>query len=454
MKVVMSAAEWVQDLPSLLNGELARAGFNYRLRFSSAHPLSLPCCLAYSLSLHHNVNYPTIQDFLNISWKPKVGKVVPCAEEAKRYGNSGDWWEGLGHTMLDVLQEQLGSDKSNLLDRVRSGIPITFDDAHVLAKVAELLFLTIVWIEDQADGPLTHVFAHSKKQDPSLFVYLLQSNRTLSLLYHPDFEQPTGSERFPYYMIVGGSVSPVVFGDVVGQNLGRDRADQAKEQFREAERRVIASAVALIRDWCPYGVPMEVSASLNQFSEETARYQQLSAVAEGPVTEVSSLLQVISQPSVSKKRLPIQHNLSNCRTSRMPGELKTLTCGHCFHTSCLRVYINLQVGEVPCPICPRYISEELLTIISPEYIQKALLQKSQTMVINSINNPLPPQLPADEQFHCVWCILPNRQRGTAHGCPVCMDCMHYYYFNGGKCGACGEQFTAEDIQLAEATLAK
>lgn len=453
---MVSPPEWMTDLSFLLNGELTRTGFTYRLRFPS-HPLSLFCCLAYSLFLHRKVNYPVIRDFLNITWEPKIRTVLAIAEEACRQGGEGSWWEGLGRAMLDNLQEQLGSDKSERLNQVRNGVPLGFDDATVLAKIADMLLLAIVWIEDQADGPLTHLFVHSKRQDPSLFVYLLQSNRTLSLLYHPDLEKPTGSERFPYYMLVGGSVSPVVFGDVVGQSQGKDRTEQASRLAKEAERRVTESALTLIRNWYSLGVPDEVSASFHQFREDTSRYQALAAGGDSPVLGVSSLLQALSEPPIHRKQLPRQHNLSDCRTSRVPGELKTLTCGHSFHTSCLRVYINLEVRPkgIFCPLCQSYpLSQDLLISICPEYVQKVQLLKDSTISSSlSHNSSLQVQQSVNPEFICRWCKLTKRQRGTAHGCEVCLDCMQIYYFNGTVCGACKREFSDEDRLLVQATLA-
>lgn len=457
---MISPPEWVQDLPSLLNGDLARAGFTWRLEFPcSSHPLAVPCLIAYSLALHTKPNYPVVQDFLDISWKPTVQPILSYATEADWYEKIGQWWEGLGQLTLETLEKLLGDHKSTLLRRVRAGAAITFNDTNVLTHIANLMRLAIVWIENQDEGPLTHLFINQKKQDPALFVYLLQSNRTISLLFHGDFDQPPNSnapEKSSTYMLVGGRVQPYTFGVEAGQSQERDLEQTAVELAKDAERRMVETALKLISDWYPYGVPSEASPSLNQFQEAISRYQSIARRVEGPVIDVSPLLDVLSQPPMNRKRLPRQHNLSECQSSLIPGELKTTTCGHTFHTSCLRVYLNLELRHngVPCPLCPHHLSEELIACVSPQYHKQLQLLKTESMQVEKSRSVhAPSALPQDDWFLCKWCQNMKQQKGTTHGCMVCFECMKWCYFEG-LCGECNRQFNDEDRLLAQVSLNK
>lgn len=446
-----AAPDWKEDLSSLLDGFLLRSGFIGRTFCPNAsEPLVLPCLLAYSLYLHSRMTYPQIQDFFRRSWTPKVKPILDFGEDVHRLGCYPEWWERWGVVTVERIAELLG-DKGNLLNKVKSGSAITLNDTSTLNSLATLLHLSIIWIEDQAEGPLTHHFTNTRDQDLALFVYLFQSGRSLSLLYHRDMDIKEGSQRFPFYMIVGEPFEPFVIGNLAGQPQYQSRAFETEETAKSMERKVTEAALAVVMDCCRENIPIQAAANVNQLKEAISNYQSISLHCQTPVLDLSFPQKALSEAPIRRKCLPRQHTLRDCRSSQVSGDLVSLTCGHDFHAVCLQVYISLQSDRLQarCPCCSRVISSEWVRTLDPNYYEDAENTKDTTL-LQAYMGLSPFFSPANSSgFLCPQCGEMKIQR-TAHACAVCSDCMT----KGILCGTCGQPLNEQDRQIVQSTLSR
>ena len=447
---MLTGPYWLEDLPSLLNGSLSQAGFTGRLTFPNAsEPLAFPCLLAYSLYLHSQITYSKIKDFIALLLHPKIKQILDYGADVNRMGDRTEWWQRWGEITLQTITN-FPDIKSHLLERVKSGTAITFNDTPLLIKLVNSLKLSIEWIEDQEVRPLTHIFTNSHHQDPALLVYLLQFDRSISLLYHKDMGLREGSQRFPYFMMVGEPYEPFVIGDSPGQsqNTQKSVVISPDEIAKEVEKRITAASFAVIRDFARVNIPIEAVESLNTLKETISHYQSLLNQGRIAAIDLSPLQEVLSEGGISRKCMPKQHKLSECVESQVVGEMRTLVCGHIFHSACLKVYINLQSNRfhVKCPFCEYTISQETIQIVSPDYYEFAENAKKSTFL--HVFAPKPILFPSSKPgFVCHKCQRTVYQT-SCHGCSVCLDCMT----NGILCGVCGQSLSAEDIQLAQATM--
>lgn len=447
---MLTGPYWQEDLPSLLNGSLSQAGFTGRLVFPNAsEPLAFPCLLAYSLYLHSQITYSKIQDFITTCLHPKIQPILTYGADVYRMGHRTDWWTQWGEITLQTITN-LPEIKSHLLAKVNQGTAITFNDTQLLNSVVTSLKLSIEWVEDQEERPLTHIFTNSGHQDPALFVYFLQFDHGISLLYHKDMDLKEGFQRFPYFTIVGEPYEPFVIGDIPGQSPKRHQSVliSPDELTKDVENRITAAAFTVIRDFARVNIPIEAVSSLNTLKETISHYHFLLNQGRIAPIDLSPLQEVLSEGGISRKCMPKQHKLSECREIEGFGGMRTLVCGHIFHSACLKVYINLQSDRfhVNCPLCKYNISQETIRIVCPEYYEYAENAKNSTFQRFAIPRPIfSPS--SDPGFPCQKCQCTVHQT-SYHGCSVCLDCMT----NGILCGVCGQPLSAEDIALVQATM--
>jgi hypothetical protein len=259
-----------------------------------------------------------------------------------------------------------------------------------------------------------------------------------------------GFQRFPFFMMVGEPYEPFVIGDLPGQsqNMHKSVVISPDEIAKDIEKRVTAAAFAVIRDFARVNIPIEAIDSLNTLKETISYYQSLLNQGRVEAIDLSPLQEVLSEGVISRKCMPKQHKLSECVESQVIGDMRSLACGHIFHSACLKVYINLQSDRfrMNCPLCEHAISQEMVRTVSPDYYEYAEKTKSSNFQRPFLSNPIvfPSSNPG---FPCHKCQRTAYQT-SYHGCPACLDCMT----NGILCGVCGQTLGAEDIELAQATM--
>lgn len=438
---MFSPPTWRGDVGDFLSGELVRAGFSWRLAFDDASaPEAVPCLLSAGVKLHSFNRYPIIQDYLDRNWLTKVQPIIDCPVNLN---NSSDTeWAALPRAFEETLETRLGEKYSQLYPKRHPNMRITHNNVDLLRNIAKELMLCIVWIEDQREAPLPHTFITPTPNDPALFLYLLESRGSISLLYHQNMQSGAVKEGFPFYGIVGKMEQPWTPGQVLAASWEMEclRKRESDEIRKENERIVLKEALVFSAKVSRTGVPLEAIPELEALKNACENYSSLSLGNSQPIIDLASVLQALQQPKLSQKELPSQHRLSACHSSQPQWPKTTFTCGHTFHISCMNVYLSLlfklNLTEIKCPVCQHPISQASIEQLSPDTVQKYELIRTVTLQLHR------------SSFFCVSCGIEKPVKGVTHGCQVCLDCMSTRLYQGETtCGVCGRQYTAEDRHL-------
>ena len=452
--------------------ELTSQNYSYWFSFDFTVEKTFFQALGHGILCHSQVHYKEIGGYIDRTWTPKVQSLLTAAEQFppdQRYANPAYWQEIGNKTAQIAIQSFTEAGKIEQANMIKQGKCPGKENSVAYKSLMKHLNLCLTWYEWTSTGIITHVFYNSDtKNDISLFINLAQEGNRLYLLFHRDFQLRSTilTQCFPYYMLVGGEVAPLLIGHNQKKAVAGDNRE-GMEKLVEELMGLVQIQAKVIRMECRsvQRSTVELIDSMRTKVGGITTLCKVNRLERGVVTEDLTAVLGLKGPEEAVSR---EHTLRNCGdfAAEDGNFVDPAPHGHRFHVTCLSYYLrslNLVFPAKPlCPLCDNSALPDTVLKICPEIESQYTQAKQMHMQVTRPDKfsatdtqvgashgyvPANPSL----QHYTQGCVCCNRllswEYFLSHGCAVCLNCgVNALETGNGYCPSCGYPLPAGEVE--------